>query len=138
MTDLLPKCLAAALLFVLTGCGTSIKGLLEEESALVWQSEPVVAAAEAEGRGREEALYDTETARHQACEKITEAVRQKRDEGGGSFGQRFWSDFRQLSALLVPIPSVERCAEAQDLYKDELAALCHSLAEEDPDLECPG
>jgi hypothetical protein len=138
MTDLLLRCLAAALCLALAGCGTSIKGLLEEESALVWQSEPVVAAAEAEGRGREETLYDAEAARHQACEKIIEAVRQKRDEGGGSLGQRFWSDFRQLSALLVPIPSVERCAEAQDLYKDELARLCRSLAEEDPDLECPG
>ena len=137
MTAVLRRSLFALCCLVLAGCGTSIKGLLEEESRLLWQSEPVIAAAEAEGRGREEGIYDAEAARHRACEKIIEAVRKQRDEGPGSFAERFKSDFGQWAAALVPVPSVERCAEAQDIYARDLADLCRSLKEGGASLDCP-
>ncbi len=138
MGNLYRDAVLALCCLVLAGCGTSIKGLLEEESRLLWQSEPVIAAAEAEGEGREERIYDAEAARHRACEKIIEAVRKQRDEGPGSFAQRFKSDFGQFASALVPIPSVERCAEAQDRYARELADLCRDLKEGDASLDCPG
>jgi hypothetical protein len=119
-----------------TACGTSLRGLLEEDSRLGWEAETVISSAEELAPGLQDELYAAEAARHAACKPVTEAVQQRIAEGEGAFMSRLRSDFAELVALLVPIPVVERCAEAQTAYRLEVASLCRRLELRDSSLSC--
>lgn len=119
-----------------SGCGTLVKGLLEGESRLWGDTDRVLAAAEDLDQGLENPVYDAESAKNEACEPITNAAKERIYGGEPSFVERLWSDLTQVFVLIVPITSVERCAEAQKLYNEELARLCRRLKEQGVNPSC--
>ena len=137
MITIMRRCVVLIFCLLLTGCGSSVTRLLEEDSQLWWQSDPIIAAAENLDQGLVDSVYEAEAAKHEACEPIIGAARQQIYEGQGSLGERFWSDLTQLVALIVPISSVNECAEAQERYSQELASLCQRLNRRDVFLRCP-
>ena len=122
---------------LLSGCGTSVRSLLEEDSRLWWDAEPVIASAEALEPGLEDGVYAAEAAKHEACQSVTDAVQRRLSDGDRSFATRLRSDLSELAALLVPFPSLKRCAEAQARYRREVASLCRRLEDRDKTLSCP-
>ena len=121
------RCVVPIFYMLLTGCGSSVTGLLEEDSQLMWQSGPITVAAENLDQGLVDSIYEAEAVKDEACKPIIGVARQQIYEGQGSLGERFWSDLTQLVALIVPISSVNECAEAQERYSQELASLCQRL-----------
>ncbi len=131
------RCVVPIFYMLLTGCGSSVTGLLEEDSQLMWQSGSITVAAENLDQGLVDSIYEAEAVKDEACKPIIGAARQQIYEGQDSLGERFWSDLTQLVALIVPISSVNECAEAQERYSQELASLCQRLNRRDVFLRCP-
>ena len=117
----------------LTGCGTDVRGLLRDDNQLAWEVEEAVASAEDAGSGLDRDMQRAEVAKMDACKEIYEATdaRMEREMGGDglSFTEQFWADLRLLVIRLVPVPSVERCAEAQDDYVAAYENLRERLAQ---------
>ena len=124
------------LYLILVGCGTSVTGLIQENSELLWHAEDVIGAAEQLDRGLEEPVYDAEAAKHEACQFLTDATKKRMFASERSFMEQFRSDFGQLFVLIFPVGRVERCAAAQERYKETIATLCHDLRRDGISLSC--
>ena len=60
----------------------------------------------------------------EACEDINETAAESIRKGGiFSFSEQFLTDLSLLAALMFPLTSVERCADAHDNYKQEFVSL---------------
>ncbi|MGH6933569.1 MAG: hypothetical protein ACREEE_14175 [Dongiaceae bacterium] len=107
---------------LLAGCGTNVPWLLERDSAFLPRASVIVSDAELAGPELSDPVYAAEDSKIAACRFMNEAVvdRMMRDP---SFGEQFVSDVGVVVALLVPIPKVERCAEAFDSYVAAVDAL---------------
>ena len=122
--------LLLALCILLAGCGNNVMTLLQEESEIVWDAHQVAMAAGDLEPGLEDAFYDAEMAKFEACRPIDEAAADAVEAGGvTSFTKHFVSDASRLVAFVIPLPSVERCAKAHDDYRREYSALRTRLEE---------
>ena len=126
----------AASCSLLVGCGTNVKGLLEEESRLWWRADQVIEAAEDIDPSLVDPIYEAETAKNEACEPIIKAAKERASLQESSFGEEIISDFTQVFVLIVPVGSVERCAESQNLFAGLLGGLCRQLERLGVDLSC--
>ncbi len=117
---LLPICAALA------GCGTNVKWLLAEESRLTPEADRLATAAEVLGTGIEQPVYDAEDAKLGACRFLNEAT-VERMQREPTFGEQFVSDLSSVIVLLVPVATVERCAESLDAYRTSIARLQDQL-----------
>ena len=124
------------LYLILVGCGTSVTGLIQENSELLWHAEDVIGAAEQLDRGLEEPVYDAEAAKHEACQFLTDDTTKRMFAKKASFFEKFRDDLGQLFVLIVPVERVERCAAAQERYKETIATLCHDLRRDGISLSC--
>ncbi len=111
----------------LIGCGTNVRKLLEDDSRASWQAYSVVEQAEALDVGLEKPIYDAEAVKDEACEPIYAAAAEKISSGTLSFWDQLWSDLVQFVVLVVPIGTVETCAEAHERYEDEIVTLRYRL-----------
>ena len=125
-------CLLAALTLSLGACGTDIKWLLAKEAQGAWANEDLI--REAESRHAEDpvagALSQVRAAEDDKflqCEPIDGAVRARLDRVHLPFFEQFWGDLQLLVSLLVPVPFVERCAEAHESYETAVVRLRHEL-----------
>ncbi len=104
----------------LAGCGTDVRELLRDDNQLAWEVEEAVATAEDVGPGLDRDLQSADVTKMEACKEIYEATnaRMEREMSGDglTFPEQFFADLRLLFIRLVPVPSVERCADAQDDY----------------------
>ena len=66
----------AFLIFCLSlgGCGTDVRGLLQEDNRMAWDVEETVAAAEDAGPGLEHGLHRAELAKLEACKPLYQAT----------------------------------------------------------------
>jgi len=124
------------LCLILGGCGTSVTGLIQENSELLWRAEDVIGAAEEFDRGLEEPVYDAEDARQEACQFLTEATAKRMFARETTFFEQLGSDLGQLVVLILPVGRVERCAQAQKRYKQTIASLCQDLRGKGISLRC--
>ena len=116
--------LLLALCILLAGCGNNVTTLLQEESQLAWDAHQAAMAASDLEPGLEDAFYDAEMAKFEACRPIDEAVADAVEAGSMiSFAKQFVSDASRLVAFIIPLPSVERCAKAHEDYRREYSAL---------------
>ena len=67
-------------------------------------------------------MYDAEDAKRAACEAIYAPIAAYMTTPP-SFSEEFASDVGAFIAYIIPIPSVERCAEAQAQYRQAVEAL---------------
>ena len=108
------------LCLALAGCGTNLQALMDEQNRLDWQVAEVLADDSGRPPGLDQRLLEAETAKIDACEPLYSSVMQRVDRSyeadGLSFGERFFADLQVLGALLVPIPSIENCAAAQEEF----------------------
>jgi hypothetical protein len=113
---------------LLGGCGTNVNWILAEESRIVAEADPLLQAAEEQGTGLEQPVYAAEDAKAEACAFLHAAAadRMRRDPG---FGEQFVSDLSAVVALLLPIRSVERCADSLKSYVRAVEALSDVLGE---------
>ena len=112
---------------ILVGCGTDVKNLLADDSRASWQAYSAVEQAEALDLGLEKSVYDAEAVKDEACGPIYAAAADKFGSGILSFWDQLWSDLVQFVVLVVPIGTVETCAEAHERYEDEIVTLRHRL-----------
>jgi hypothetical protein len=111
---------------LLAGCGTNVKWLLAEESRLTPEADRLATAAEAVGTGIEQPVYEAEDAKIEACRFLNEAtVEQMQREP--TFAEQFVSDLSAVIVLLVPVATVERCADSLDAYRTSIARLQDQL-----------
>lgn len=121
--------IVACICLLLVGCGTNVKALLDEESRLYWRADRIVAAADDLDLGLENAVLDAESAKHEACEPVNSATKERIYEGPISLAQRFLSGLTRFLVRIVPVGVVERCAEAHKRYNKELVVLYQHLEE---------
>ena len=113
-----------ALALLLAGCGTDVKRLIGEETQLAWDAHQVAMDAADLEPGLEEPIYAAELTKLEACEDINENVAESIRKGGiFTFGEQFLTDLSLLTAYVIPLASVERCAEAHETYKQEYVSL---------------
>ena len=112
---------------LLTGCGTDVMGLLNEESRTYWRAERMIAAAEELDPSLLDSLLEAENEKYRACESISTSARERILEGEFSFSEQFWSNLTQLFVRIFPVTVVESCAEAHERYDKELVALRQHL-----------
>ena len=111
----------------LIGCGTNVRELLEEDSRISWQAYSAVEQAEALDIGLEGPVYDAEAAKEEACEPIYAAATERLPSDILSFWEELWSDVVLFVVWVVPVDTVETCAKAHKLYKDETLVLRNRL-----------
>ncbi len=128
--------IVAAFCSLLVGCGTNVKGLLEEESRLWWHADQVIEAAEDIDPRLVDPIYEAESAKNEACEPIIKATKERASLQESSFGEEMMSDFTQVFVFIVPVGSVERCADAQNLFSGLLGGLCRRLERLGIELSC--
>jgi hypothetical protein len=116
--------LAATIL--LSGCGTNVLYILSEESRVLAKADPLVQSAEELANGLENPVYAAEEFKDRACDFLHEAVLDRLQRNPG-FGEQFVSDLTSAVVLLVPIPQVERCAEALEAYSGTVDALSREI-----------
>ena len=121
---------ALALCLLLTGCGTDVMALLDEDGRVFWQADPIIAAAEDLDRGLEAPIIDAESAKQVACEPVYAKTKQQIYEGDWSYWEKFWSNLALLVVEVFPVQLVERCAQAHEDYNRELGALRQRLEAE--------
>ncbi len=111
----------------LTGCGTNIVALLEDDSQLAWEAEEAIQMAEDRNIASTNGYYDAETEKLQFCRPLYRKAEAQIDlglrGGGASIFDRFWGDLMLLGALLLPVPEIEECARAIKRYEAEYSAL---------------
>jgi hypothetical protein len=115
---------AAALLVFLASaaCGTDVEWLLERDGRLVSRADKVAARAEAIDPDLTTPMYDAEDAKRLACESIYASIAEQITRPP-SFGEELAADTGAFVAYLLPIPAVERCADAQAKYQAAVEAL---------------
>ncbi len=116
----------------LIGCGTDVRELLEADSRISWQAYSAIEQAEALDIGLEGPVYDAEAAKEEACEPIYAAAAERLPSDILSFWEELWSDVIQFVVRVVPIDTVETCAKAHELYKDETLVLRDRLQHMNP------
>ena len=107
----------------LTGCGTNIVALLEDDSQLAWRVEEVVRTAEDRNMTAMTDYYDAESEKFLICRPLYRTAAAQiylglRGSGASNF-QQFWGDLMLLGALLIPVSQVEECARAIKHYESE-------------------
>ncbi len=111
----------------LTGCGTNIVALLEDDSQLAWQAEEAVQMAEDRSITSTNGYYDAEAEKLQFCQPLYRKAEAQIDlglrGGGASHLDRFWQDLMLVGALLIPVPEIEECSRAIKRYEAEYSAL---------------
>lgn len=113
-----------ALSLLLAGCGTDVKRLIGEETRMAWDAHQIAMDAADMEPGLEEPIYSAEMSKLEACEDINESIADGIRKGGiFSFGERFLTDLSLLTAYLIPLAPVERCAKAHQNYKQEFLTL---------------
>ena len=127
MTQRAFQTLAVLLVLGLTGCGTNIPKLLQDDSKLAWEGEEAILLAEDQNLSVTNAYYDAETEKYHSCRPIYRAAdeRIERESGGNqtSLLDQFLGDLMLLGALLVPVPEIEDCAQAVERYQRAYVAL---------------
>lgn len=121
---LLSLCLIAGL----AGCGTNIKWLLAKEADGAWENDTLTQKVE---RLAPEALGEVraaEDAKFERCRRIDEAVQERLDQVRIGFWEQFLADLKLLGALLLPVPFVERCADAHEDYDEAILKLRKTIA----------
>ena len=136
MSRLTRTWIVAAFCSLLVGCETNVKGLLEEESQIWWHADQVIEAAEDIDPSLVDPIYEAETAKNEACEPIIEATKDRVSLRESSFAEEVWSELTQAFILIVPVESVESCAEAQNIFAGLLLGLCRRLEGLGIDLSC--
>lgn len=122
--------IALALCILLPGCGNNVMSLLQEEIQIAWDAHQVAMDAGDLEPGIEDAFFDAELAKLEACRPIDEAVAETVEAGGAlSFAKQFVGDASRLVAFVIPLPSVEKCAKAHDVFQLEYSALRTRLEE---------
>ncbi len=129
------RSIVVALSLLLADCGTDVKRLLDDESRSFWRAERIVTTAEELGLGLENPVFAAESEKLKACGPINDATRERLYEGGWSLVEHFWSDLTQLIVRIVPVESVEECAEAHERYNREVENLREGL--EDIGIDLP-
>jgi hypothetical protein len=119
---LLPLCA------LLAGCGTNVQWLLAEESRLTPEADRLATTAEALGTGIEQAVYDAEDDKLEACRFLTEATVDLMQREP-TFAEQFMSDLSSVVVLIIPVGTVERCADSLDAYRTSIAQLERQLIE---------
>ena len=95
---------------------------------MAWDAHQIAMDAAELEPGLEESIYAAELSKLEACESINDSIAESIRKGGEtSFGEQFLTDLSLLTALLFPVTSVERCAEAHRNYNQEFAALQQEL-----------
>lgn len=118
----------AVLMLLLAGCGTDVKRLIGEETRMAWDAHQIAMDAADLEPGLEESIYAAELTKLEACEDINENVAESIRKGGiFSFGEQFMTDLSLLTAYLFPLTSVERCADAHEIYEQEFVTLQQKL-----------
>ncbi len=111
----------------LTGCGTNIVALLEDDSQLAWEAEEAIRTAEDRNITSTNGYYDAETEKLQFCQPLYRKAEAQIDLGlrgsGASIFDRFWGDLMLLGALLIPVPEIEECARTFKRYEAEYFSL---------------
>ena len=125
---LVSLCLALCLTLGLAACGTNIKGLLAKEADGAWENESLTEKAVLVAPEALVEVRDAEDAKFAQCRQIDEAVQERLDRGHIGFWEQLLSDLKLLGALLVPVPFVERCADAHEDYDEAILRLRESLA----------
>jgi hypothetical protein len=120
--------IALLLSVVLAGCGTNVKWLLAEQTRLEPKAHHLAEVAEGVGSGIEEPLYEAEDAKLEACRFMNDAAAD-RIQRTPSFGEQFLSELSMVVVLIVPVGTVERCAEALHAYRASIARLEAQLIE---------
>ncbi len=129
--------LAVAAALALAACGTDVKQMMQRDSETFWQDQHIVRLGEAEGLAQVQQVYAAEAAKEDACTPITEAAGERMAAGHASYWGDVWAGMRESLVALVPVPSVERCAEAHRRYASEIRGLCRRLGERGHELDCP-
>ena len=111
---------------ILLGCGTDVKELLARDSQVSWQAYSAVEQAETLEIGLEEAIYDAEAVKNEACGPIYAAAGQS-GLGATTFWKGLWSGLVQFVVRVVPIERVETCAVAHERFKEEIDVLRYRL-----------
>lgn len=113
---------------LLAGCGTNVKWLLAEEGRLTPRADRLATTAESLGTGIEQPVYDAEDRKLEACRFLTEATIDLMQREP-SFAEQFISDLSSVVVLIVPVGTVERCADSLDAYRTSIARLESQLIE---------
>ncbi len=111
---------------MLIGCGTDVKELLAHDGQVSWQAISAIEQAEALEIGLENAVYDAEAIKNEACGPIYAAA-EKSGLDVITFWKDLWSGLVQFVVQVIPIERVETCAEAHEHFKDEIDALRNRL-----------
>lgn len=127
--------LLAGLAVSLAACGTDIKWLLAKEARGAWTNQDLILEAEerrAEGAvaGALSRVLTAEDTKFLHCETIDGAVRARLEQPHLTFFERLYGDLQLLVSLLIPVPSVERCAAAHESYEAAVIRLRHQLVVE--------
>ncbi|MGE0120725.1 MAG: hypothetical protein AB7S71_19120 [Dongiaceae bacterium] len=117
-----------ALCLPLLACGTDVELLLARDSLLVARADRVADAGETAAPDLTTEMYDAEDAKRAACETIYAPIAAYMT-APPSFGEELAADVGAFVAYIVPIPSVERCAEAQAQYRKAVEALEQRVGE---------
>ena len=119
-----PGAFLVVLSFLLAGCGTDVKRLIGEETHVAWEAHQIAMDAAELDPGIVELLDAAELSKLEACEDINQTVAESIEKGGIiSFGEQFLTDLSLLAAYMIPLTSVERCAEAHDNFSQEFVSL---------------
>ena len=111
---------------LLGACGTNVQYLLAEEGRLTPEADRATTAAESLNNGIEKPVYDAEDAKLEACRFLHEATVQGMEKSP-TFTEQFTSDVGSVFVLLVPVGTVERCADSIHAYRDSIAKLEQQL-----------
>ena len=115
--------LAVAVCLATAGCGTDVPVLLEQDSALFWESTFLLEEAAEARVDVGPTLYQTEADKIVACQPLTEAMSAQMESGEPGFFASMGNDLGHLAAVLIPIEPVEACADAVQAYSAELDVL---------------
>jgi len=113
----------------LSGCGTDIRHLLEQDAEVTWRAHRMQLLI---GNGEPEitrALDQAEDGKLAACRDINKRAWEATEDPRQSFFEQLLTDLSLLFAFLVPVGSVERCADAQRDYRQAFEESLESLHE---------
>ena len=124
-------CLSLLVAGLVSGCGTDLPRLLEEDSGLHWEVDEILSSDEGGDLAGMSAFDRAEIEKSKACGEVYRAANQRMElemrEGPPPLHDAFFYDLGLLVVFLVPIDVVERCREAIHLYRTEIAKLRDEL-----------
>ncbi len=124
--------LSVCLALALSACGTNVKWLIARESQDGWHNGRLIQLAEVREPAALAEVLAAEDGKIERCHTINTAARERLGRLHLPFWEQLLADFKLLVALLIPLPAVERCADAHETYDEAVVRLREELAIDGP------